>query len=133
MNNSKTDLIRAKLISDQRGNLSFVEVGKDVPFQVMRAFYMNAVPEGEMRGGHAHYECEQFAVCLHGSFAIKLESVHGTEHIDLSGIDQALYIPPMTWVEMLARDDSSACLVLASHHYEESDYIRDYTIFKNLI
>lgn len=116
-------------ISDRRGNLTFIEGLNHVPFEIRRVFYLYDIPTAEDRGAHAHKEQHQFLVCLSGSFDVAVDD--GThrrvEHLNRPWM--GLHIPPMIWAAEMNFDPGSVCLVLASHRFDESDYIRDYDEF----
>ena len=116
-------------ITDLRGNLTFVESERHVPFPVRRVFYLYDVPTGASRGAHAHRHQHQFLICLSGSFDVELDD--GTERalVHLNRPWKGLHIPPSIWAAEINFDAGSVCLVLASEHYDEADYIRDYDDF----
>jgi WxcM-like, C-terminal len=116
-------------VNDPRGNLTFVE-GKDtIPFAIERVYYLYDVPGGESRGGHAHRELEQFVIAAAGSFEVLVDDGVNTERFFLNRSYYGLYIPSMVWREIDEFSSGSVCLVMASHHYDESDYYRDYDEF----
>lgn len=121
------NLIVLPKIHDPRGNLSFIESCKHIPFSLERVFYLYDVPTGENRGAHAHKELHQFLICISGSFDVALDD--GTERaiIHLNRPWVGLHIPPMIWASEINFDSGSICLVLASDSYKEDDYIRDYS------
>jgi dTDP-4-dehydrorhamnose 3,5-epimerase-like enzyme len=116
-------------IVDARGNLTFIESCRHIPFQIQRVYYLYDIPGGAMRGGHAHRNLEQFLIAAAGSFDVLLDD--GTEQrtIMLNRPYQGLYIPRLVWRELLNFSSGSVCLVLASHPYDETDYFRDYDRF----
>ena len=122
-------LIDLPRISDPRGNLTFVEGLRHVPFDIRRVYYLYDVPGGSERGGHAHRCLEQFLIAMSGSFDIVLDD--GTEKVryHLNRSYYGLYIAPMVWRQLENFSSGSVCLVLASAHYDESDYYRDYDSF----
>lgn len=122
-------LIELPKISDPRGNLTFVEGGHHVPFDVRRVFYIYDVPAGTDRGAHAHRALHQFLVCLSGSFDVALDDGHARRTVHLNRPWQGLHVPPMVWASEVNFDPGSVCLVLASDVYDESDYFRDYDAF----
>jgi uncharacterized RmlC-like cupin family protein len=113
-------------IQDHRGNLTFVEGGQHVPFDIRRVYYLYDVPGGAHRGGHAHKELEQLIVAMSGSFDVVLDD--GAEHkrFHLNRSYFGLYVPRMVWRELDNFSSGSVCMVLASTRYEESDYYRDH-------
>lgn len=122
-------LIDLPLVHDPRGDLTFVEGGVHVPFQIARVYYLYNVPVDAERGGHAHRELEQVVFALSGSFRMKIDD--GTEKSEhwLRNPRQGLYISRMVWREMDAFSQGAVCMVLASHRYDEADYYRDYDDF----
>ncbi|MBI4014461.1 MAG: FdtA/QdtA family cupin domain-containing protein [Candidatus Aenigmarchaeota archaeon] len=111
---------------DDRGILSAVESGKDVPFQIKRVFYLYAMKKGATRGSHAHKMCEQAFLCLNGSFTITLDNGKKKEKKKLASPSEGVYVPPRIWVELTEFSRDAVVLVLCSHLYDEKDYIRDY-------
>lgn len=110
----------------EKGNLTVVENGRTVPFDVKRVFYLYDVPGGEKRGGHAHREQLQLIVAAGGSFTVTLDDGTVKRSFLLNRPYQGLYIVPGIWSELEDFSSGSVCLVLASHPYDEADYIRDY-------
>jgi len=122
--------IRFTEVSDIRGNLSAIESNRDVPFELKRIYYITGVPQGIDRGFHSHYNLQQVLLCLNGSVTIRVESDVLESHV-LSDPADGLYIGPMVWREMAEFSDQAVLLVLASEYYNESDYIRDYNVFRS--
>lgn len=122
-------LIKLPKISDPRGNLSVVEGGKHIPFDIKRVFYLYDVPTGESRGAHAHKTLHEFLICLSGSFDVSLDDGVKKKKVHLNRPWQGLHVPPMTWAAELNFDAGSICLVLTSAAYDESDYYRAYSDF----
>ncbi len=120
-------------ISDPRGNLSFIEGQNHVPFDIKRVYYLYDVPGGESRGGHAHKNLTQVAIALSGSFDFILDNGKIRERVSLNSPNKGLLIENCVWREMENFSSGSVCLVLASHLYDESDYLRDYTEFKQYV
>ena len=116
-------------ITDPRGNLTFIEQQRHVPFEVKRVFYLYDVPTGESRGAHAHRKLRQVIICLAGSFDVLVDDGKQKRAIHLNRPWQGLYIPPMIWAAETNFDPGSVCLVLASELYDASDYYRDYDQF----
>jgi dTDP-4-dehydrorhamnose 3,5-epimerase-like enzyme len=115
-----------------RGNLSVIE--KDcLPFKLERVYYLYDVPSGAYRGGHAHKVQQEFLVPLSGSFDVVLNDANGTKKITLNKPDKGLFIGEKVWRELDNFSSGAVCLVLASGVFDESDYIRDYNVFKSLI
>ena len=121
--------------SERKGNISVVENGKDVPFDVKRTYYLYDVPGGESRGGHAHKELRQLIIAASGSFTVTLDDGHVKRTFTLNRPYQGLYVVPGIWRTLDDFSSGAVCLVLASEKYDASDYIRDYQEFikyKNL-
>lgn len=114
------------------GKLTFLEsgAGKDIPFDIKRIYYIYDIKLGERRGFHAHKKLEQYLICIHGSCTILLDNGSEQENIVLSDPSLGLYVGPGMWREMYNFSSDAVLLVLASEHYDESDYIRDYDMFK---
>jgi acetyltransferase-like isoleucine patch superfamily enzyme len=117
---------------DMRGSLRAGEVGTHVPFIPMRLFTVSGVSSEEVRGEHAHRECEQFLVCINGSVNAIVDDGTNREEYILNKPDIGLYMPAMTWGTQYKYSADSILLVLASHGYENADYIRDYGDFMAL-
>jgi hypothetical protein len=129
-------MIQAKIISlpkiiDQRGNLSFIEENKHIPFKIERSYWIYDVPGGEKRGGHAYKDNQEFIVALSGSFDVILDDGIKREVFSLNRSYYGLYVPKGIWREMDNFSTNSLALVLASIKYDENDYIYDYEGFKN--
>lgn len=122
-------LIELPKINDPRGNLTFLEGGRHVPFEIKRVFYLYDVPTGEDRGAHAHKELHQFLICLAGSFDVSLDDGKEKEIVHLNRPWKGLHIPPMIWASEINFDPGSVCLVLSSDYYSEADYYREYDEF----
>jgi len=122
-------LIELPKIADPRGNLTFIEGGRHIPFDVKRVFYLYDVPGGESRAGHALKICEQFVVAMSGSFDVVLTNGRDKIRYHLNRSYYGLYIPPLVWRELDNFSSGSVCAVLASAVYDEADYYRDYEAF----
>lgn len=116
-------------IVDQRGNLTFIEGGTHVPFDIQRVYYLYDVPGGAERGGHAHKGLHQLIIAMSGSFDIVLDDGVERKRIHLNRSYAGLYICPMIWRELDNFSSGSVCMVLASNKYDELDYYRDYPEF----
>lgn len=123
------DLIQIRTINDVRGNLSFIESGQDIPFKTERIYYLHGVPQGAERGGHAHKQLKQLLIAASGSFDVVLDDGKNKNTITLSDPRQGLLIESMVWRELKNFTEGAVCLVLASEHYDEADYFRNYDDF----
>ena len=117
--------------SDRKGNISVVENNETVPFEVKRTYYLYDVPGGESRGGHAHKELSQLIVAASGSFSVTLDDGNVRRTFLLNRPYQGLYVVPGIWRTLDDFSSGAVCLVLASHKYDEADYIREYNEFLN--
>lgn len=122
-------IIELPKIGDPRGNLSFIEGGKHVPFDLKRLFYLYDVPSGESRAGHALKACAQLVIAASGSFTVSLDDGTDKKSFLLNRASQGLYIPPLVWRDIDNFSTGSVCVVLASHYYDEADYYRNYEEF----
>lgn len=130
-NNSVFDcaVIDVAKIHNEAGNITVVENGLNIPFDVKRIYYLYDVPGGEQRGGHAHYELEQFIIAASGSFDVVIDDGRNKKRVNLNRPNLALHIVPGLWRSLDNFSSGSICMVLASHEYDEGDYIRDYNHF----
>jgi WxcM-like, C-terminal len=122
-------------INDPRGNLTFIEGGRHVPFEIKRVYYLYDVPGGAERGGHAHRALNQLIIAMSGSFDVILKDGTQQQRFHLNRSYSGLLIYPMIWREIDNFSSGSVCMVLASNFYAESDYYRNYDEFlkaKNL-
>lgn len=119
-------LLSLPKISDPRGNLTFIEENKPIPFSIKRVFYLYDVPGGADRGGHALKKCYQFIIAMSGSFDVVVDDGKFKKRFHLNRSYFGLLLPPMIWREMDNFSSGSVCLVLASEPYNESDYYRRY-------
>jgi len=117
---------------NSKGNLTVVENGITIPFNVKRVYYLYDVPGGESRGAHAHRELKQLVVAASGSFDVVLDDGNTKRTVILNRPYQGLLIVPGIWRELNNFSSGSVCLVLASLLYDEADYIRDYNEFLRL-
>lgn len=115
--------------SERKGNISVVENNQDIPFEVRRAYYLYDVPGGESRGGHAHKELSQLIIAASWSFTVTLDDGRVKRTFTLNRPYQGLYVVPGIWRTLDDFSSGAVCLVLASHEYDEGDYIRDYNEF----
>ena len=114
------------------GNLTVVQDFDPVPFEVRRVYYIYDIPGGEARGGHAHRRLRQLLVAISGSFDVVLDDGVDIRRVTLNRPYQGLLIVPGIWRVLENFSSGSVCLCIASEHYDESDYIRDYDTFKAL-
>jgi len=129
---SKCKIIDLPKITDERGNLTFVEGNKHIPFEIKRIYYLYDVPGGESRGGHAHKSLQQFIIAASGSFDVILDDGLERKRFHLNRSYYGLYVPFMVWRELNNFSSGSVCLVVASEYYDENDYIREYETFKKI-
>jgi uncharacterized RmlC-like cupin family protein len=120
-------------ISDPRGNISAVNNRMEVPFDIKRVFYLYDIPGGESRGAHAHKECHQFLVAASGAFEVLMDDGNTKRQVQLNRPYMGLHVPPGIWASEINFSSGAICLVLASHDYNEHDYIRDYNEFIRFI
>jgi len=116
-------------IIDARGNLSFIEEKKHVPFKIERVYWIYDVPGGQMRGGHAFKKQQELIVALSGSFDIVVDDGKTKQTFSLNRSYYGLYVPPGLWRHMQSFSTNSVAMVLSSTHFVDSDYIRDYDEF----
>lgn len=129
------DVMDAKVIAlpkygDPRGNLSFAENFKQLPFEIKRVYWIYDVPGGEARGGHAYKENEEFVIALSGSFDVILDDGVEKKRFSLNRSYYGLYVPKGVWREMDNFSTNSVALIISSTHYNEEDYIRSYEEYK---
>lgn len=117
---------------DARGNLSFVEQEKHIPFVIRRTYWLYDVPGGEARGGHAYKENQEFIVALSGSFDVVLDDGSEKRTFTLNRSYYGLYVPKGLWREMENFSTNSLAMILSSTDYDANDYIRDYDFFLKL-
>lgn len=116
---------------DRRGNLSFIEQGQHIPFDIARTYWVYDVPGGEKRGGHAYRQNQELIVALSGSFDVVLTNPQGERHVwHMNRSYYGLYIPNGWWRELENFSTNSLALVLASTPYSPEDYIRDFDLFR---
>jgi hypothetical protein len=122
-------VIELPKISDPRGNLTFIEGGHHIPFDIKRVYYTYDVPGGSDRGEHAHRELQQLIIAISGSFDVTLDDGHSRKKFHLNRSFQGLYVCPMIWRNLDNFSSGSVCMVLASNYYDELDYYRNYNDF----
>jgi hypothetical protein len=120
-------------ITDPRGNLTFIEAGRHVPFETKRVYYLYDVPGGAERGGHAHRALHEFIIAMSGSFDVILDDGTQKKRFHLNRSYFGLYVRPMIWRELDNFSSGSVCMVLASNFYDESDYYRNYDEFNQAL
>lgn len=121
-------------IKERCGNITPIHGNKDIPFEIERVFYLYDIPGGEDRGAHAHKECHQLLIAASGSFEVELSDGINKRTVLLNRPYFGLHVPPGIWAAERGFSSGAICLVLASHKYEEADYIRDYEdyiLFRN--
>lgn len=123
---SDCKLIDLPKIQDPRGNLTFIEGGNHLPFDIQRVYYLYDVPGGAERGGHAHKGLHQLIIAMSGSFDVVLDDGFEKKRFHLNRSYSGLYVCPMMWRELDNFSSGSVCMVLASNKYDEDDYFRDY-------
>lgn len=123
-------LLELPKISDPRGNLTFIENERHIPFSIKRVYYLYDVPGGESRAGHGHRELEQLIIAASGSFTVTVDDGYSRREFYLNRSYLGLYLPKMVWRDIDNFSSSSVCFVLASDFYDESDYFRDYEDFR---
>jgi len=122
-------LIELPRIQNRSGNITAIENNIEIPFEAKRIFYLYDIPGGESRGAHSHKECHQFLVAASGSFEVQLDDGKVKKTVMLNQPYRGLHIPPGIWASEVNFSSGAICLVMASHKYKESDYIRDYNEF----
>jgi len=125
-------IIKLPKIDDQRGNLSFIEEKKHIPFLIKRIYWIYDVPGGAERGGHAYKENEEFVIALSGSFDIIIDDGNQMKTFTLNRSYYGLYIPKMLWRQMNNFSTNSLALIISSTEFDENDYIYDYELFKKM-
>src|SRR5580692_10876389 len=129
MDLNQCNIVNLPKITDPRGNLTFIEGGRHVPFKIQRVYYLYDTPGGAERGGHAHKALHQLIVAMSGSFDVVLDDGADKRRIHMNRSYSGLYVCPMIWRSIDNFSSGSVCMVLASHHYSEDDYIRDYPAY----
>ena len=122
-------IIELPRLKNRAGNITAVENNKEVPFNVNRIFYLYDIPGGESRGAHAHKDCHQFLIAASGSFEVQLDDGKVKKTVILNQPYLGLHILPGIWASEMNFSSGAICLVLASHRYDEEDYIREYEKF----
>ena len=126
---SNCSLIELPKIESRAGNLTSIHNSIEIPFDIKRIFYLYDIPGGKDRGAHAHIECHQILIAASGSFDVLLDDGKSKKLVTLNQPYNGLYIPPGIWASEVNFSSGSICLVLASHKYDEKDYLREYNAF----
>lgn len=126
-------IIELPKITDPRGNLTFIEADRHIPFDIRRVFYLYDVPGGADRGAHAHKALHQFIVAMSGSFDVVLDDGSEKKRFHLNRAYYGLYLCPMVWSYLDNFSSGAVCMVLASDFYDESDYYRDYSAYRTAL
>ena len=123
------NLIYLPILGDRNGSITSINSEVELPEDIKRIFYLYDIPCGESRGAHAHKDCHQFLIAASGSFEVFLDDSRSKRHLVLNQPNIALHVVPGIWASELNFSSGAICLVLASHLYDHSDYIRDYNDF----
>lgn len=127
---SESRLVQLPKISDPRGNLTFVEALRNVPFPIRRAYWIYEVPGGEKRGGgHAYRTAEEFIIALSGSFEVTMDDGEDQQAFTLNRSYFGLYVPNTVWRKLDSFSTNAVCLILSSEHYDRTDYVREHEAF----
>ncbi len=129
MNIDLCKIIDLPKIQDPRGNLTFVEGGNQIPFDIQRVYYLYDVPGGAERGGHAHKDLHQLIIAMSGSFDVVLDDGKNKKRVHMNRSYNGLYVCPMIWRELDNFSSGAVLMVLASNKYDEADYYREYADF----
>ncbi len=130
---SKVKIINLPEIISDKGDLSYIETHRHIPFDIKRVFWIYDVPGGEIRGGHAYKEQQEFIIALSGSFDVVVDDGISTQKYHLNRSYFGLLIPALTWRHMENFSTNSLSLHLSSKEFDSEDYIRDYDIFKQMV
>ncbi|WP_027178960.1 sugar 3,4-ketoisomerase [Maridesulfovibrio bastinii] len=134
MDITKPQIIELPKVEDNRGNLTFIENSRHIPFDIKRVYYLYDVPGGETRGGHAHQKLMQLLIAASGSFDVILDDGKGgKQKFSLNRSYYGLFVPTMTWRELENFSSGSVCLVLASEYYDPMDYYYTYADFMEAV
>ena len=129
MSLSKCKIVELPKIADPRGNLTFIEAERNIPFAIKRVYYLYDVPGGATRAGHGHRNLQQLIIAMSGSFDVVLDDGFGRERYHLNRSYNGLYVCSMMWREIDNFSSGSVCIVLASDFFDEADYFRNYGDF----
>jgi hypothetical protein len=116
-------------VHNRAGNITVIEGNNNIPFDVKRVYYLYDIPGGECRGGHAHKQLRQLIVAASGSFNVMIDDGVNKKSLTLNRPDYGLLVVPGIWRELKEFSSGAICMVLASHTYDENDYIRNYNIY----
>jgi hypothetical protein len=125
----KCKIVDLPIINDPRGNLTFVESNRHIPFAIQRVYYLYDVPGGSERGGHAHKALHQLIIAMSGSFDIHLDDGYSRKTFHMNRSYNGLYLCPMIWREIDNFSSGAVCMALGSDYYDALDYYRDYNQF----
>jgi dTDP-4-dehydrorhamnose 3,5-epimerase-like enzyme len=131
--NSAIRIIQLPKFLDDRGNLTFIEGERHIPFKILRTYWIYDVPGGEIRGGHAYKTLQEFIVAISGSFDVVLDDGRERKVFSLNRSYYGLYVPNMIWRQLENFSTNALCIILASDDYHAEDYIYDYQEFKQLM
>jgi hypothetical protein len=126
-------VIELPRVNDPRGNLTFIEGSRHMPFDIARVYYLYDVPGGESRGGHAHVGLQQLIIAASGSFRVVVDDGERRRSLFLNRSYYGLYLPGMIWRELEDFSSGSVCLVLASKPYDPDDYYYNYEEFRTVV
>jgi len=126
-------IIEVSRVTSRAGSISITEGFKNLPFEPRRVFYLYDIPAGESRGAHSHKECHQFIIAASGSFEVTLDDCKNKKTVALNRPFYGLHIPPGIWAGEFNFSSGAICLVLTSHKFNETDYIRDYSKYQEYI
>ena len=129
---SEAKIIEFPKILDERGNLSFFENSKQIPFNIARTYWIYDVPGGEMRGGHAYHSLQEVIIAISGSFDVVLHDGNEEKVYTLNRSYYGLYVPKMYWRHLENFSTNSLALIVADQPYNGEDYLRDFDQFKHL-
>jgi dTDP-4-dehydrorhamnose 3,5-epimerase-like enzyme len=127
------NLFDLKTLGDERGHLIVLENSRNIPFDIKRVYYLTDTLQGVPRGFHAHKQLLQVAVCVSGRCLMKMDNGVQKEEVWLDAPNKAIFIDKMIWHEMHEFSADCVLLVLANDFYDEQDYIRDYSVFMEMI
>ena len=129
MSLSHCNIIDLPKIGDPRGNLTFIEGNRHIPFDIKRVYYLYDVPGGSERGAHGHRNLKQLIVAMSGSFDVVLDDGFNKKSFHMNRSYFGLYVSPMIWRDITNVSSGAVLMVLASDFYSEADYFRDYDLF----